>query len=142
VRRIARQPQEEPVIQDVEIPVDGLTEFLEAFHRDIGITPVWLCPVRLRGEQTWPLYPMRPDDLYVNVGFWSGVPEVPGQPEAHNRRIEELVAKLGGHKSLYSTVHYSKAEFWEHYNGPAYRALKERYDPYGRLPDLYDKVAT
>jgi FAD/FMN-containing dehydrogenase len=142
VRRLARLPQEEPVIQDVEIPVERLAEFLDAFHRDIGITPVWLCPLRLRSDQPWPLYPMRPGELYVNVGFWSAVPETPGDPEAHNRRIEELVAELGGHKSLYSTVHYSESEFWEHYNGPAYRALKQRYDPYGRLPDLYHKVAT
>ena len=142
VRRLARLPQEEPVIQDVEIPVGRLAEFLDAFHTDIGITPVWLCPLRLRSDRSWPLYPMRPGELYVNVGFWSAVPETPGDPAAHNRRIEQLVAELGGHKSLYSTVHYSESEFWEHYNGPAYRALKQRYDPYGRLPDLYHKVAT
>jgi FAD/FMN-containing dehydrogenase len=138
--RLTRTPQEEPVIQDVEIPVGRLAEFLDAFHRDIGIRPVWLCPLRLRGERTWPLYPMRPGELYVNVGFWSGVPQVPGQPDAHNRRIEELVADLGGHKSLYSTVHYNESEFWKHYNGPAYQALKKRYDPHGRQPDLYSKV--
>ena len=142
VRRLAGQPGEEPVIQDVELPVERLVEFLDAFHADIGITPVWLCPLRLRSAQPWPLYPMRPGELYVNVGFWSAVPQRPGDPEAHNRRIEELVAELGGHKSLYSTVHYSEAEFWKHYNGPAYRALKQRYDPNGRLPDLYHKVAT
>jgi len=141
VRRLARLPQEELVVQDVEIPVDRLVDFLDAFHRDIGIRPVWLCPLRLRGDEPWPLYPMRPGELYVNVGFWSAVPEKPGDPSAHNRRIEQLVAELGGHKSLYSTVHYSESEFWDHYNGPAYRALKGRYDPYGRLPDLYHKVA-
>ncbi len=140
VRSALRQPQEEPVIQDVEIPVDRLPEFLDAFHRDIGITPVWLCPVQLRGDRAWSLYPMTPGELYVNVGFWSTVPEVPGRPDAHNRRVEELTAELGGHKSLYSTVHYDEPEFWEHYNGPAYRKLKERYDPDGRLPDLYSKV--
>ena len=42
--------------------------------------PVWLCPLRLRSEQPWPLYPMRPGELYVNVGFWSAVPEAPGRP--------------------------------------------------------------
>jgi hypothetical protein len=31
---------------------------------------------------------MSPGELYVNVGFWSAVPEVPGRPDAHNRRIE------------------------------------------------------
>ncbi|MGQ0575579.1 MAG: FAD-binding oxidoreductase [Pseudonocardia sp.] len=141
IRRARGLPPEEPVVQDVEIPAARLPEFLDAFHAEIGIAPVWLCPLRLRGARTWPLYPMRPGELYVNVGFWSAVPQVPGRPDAHNRRIEELVSALGGHKSLYSTVHYSEAEFWEHYNGPAYRALKDRYDPRDRLPDLYRKVA-
>ncbi|WP_219415402.1 FAD-binding oxidoreductase [Pseudonocardia nigra] len=140
VRNLAGKPAEEPVIQDVEIPVERLAEFLDAFHTDIGISPLWLCPLRLRGERSWPLYPMEPDRLYVNVGFWSSAPEVPGCPDAHNRRVEELVGDLGGHKSLYSTVHYGEREFWDRYNGPAYRALKERYDPHGRLPDLFSKV--
>ena len=140
VRGLAGKPQEEPVIQDVEIPVERLAEFLDVFHREVGITPVWLCPIRLRGERTWPLYPMAAGELYVNVGFWSAVPERPGDPQAHNRLVERLVADLGGHKSLYSTVHYDEAEFWQRYNGPAYRAVKDRYDPGGRLPDLYAKV--
>jgi FAD/FMN-containing dehydrogenase len=138
--RIAGKPQEEPVIQDVEIPVARLAEFLDVFHREVGITPLWLCPIRLRGARTWPLYPMAAGELYVNVGFWSAVPERPGDPQAHNRLIERLVADLGGHKSLYSTVHYDEAEFWQRYNGYAYRAVKDRYDPGGRLPDLYTKV--
>ncbi len=139
LNRLRGRPAEEPVVQDVEIPAARLPDFLEAFHRDIGIAPAWLCPVRARAP--WTLYPMRPGELYVNVGFWSSVPQVPGEPDAHNRRIERLVAELDGHKSLYSTVHYGEDEFWRHYNGPAYRALKERYDPHGRLPDLYTKVA-
>ena len=140
VRRALGHPAEEMVVQDVEIPVDRLPEFLEVFHRDVRIEPVWLCPVRLRGERTWPLYPMEPGELYVNVGFWSSVPEKPGSSDWHNRLIEELVADLGGHKSLYSTVHYEADEFWARYNGPAYRAVKDRYDPDGRAPDLFTKV--
>jgi len=134
------RPAEELVIQDVEIPVERLAEFLDVFHRDVGITPVWLCPLRLRGADKWPLYPLEPDRLYVNVGFWAAVTLAPGQaPDAHNRLVEQLVNDLSGHKSLYSTVHYSEDEFWRRYNGPAYRRLKQRYDPQGRLPDLYDK---
>jgi FAD/FMN-containing dehydrogenase len=141
LNRLRGRPMEELVVQDVEIPVRHLPAFLEAFHRDVGITPVWLCPLRLRSREPWTLYPMHPHELYVNVGFWSSVPQVPGEPDAHNRRIEALVSELDGHKSLYSSVHYDEAAFWRHYNGPAYRALKERYDPHGRLPDLYSKVA-
>lgn len=140
VRNAFGRPSEEMVVQDVEIPVARLPEFLEVFHREVPIAPVWLCPIRLRGERTWPLYPMEPGELYVNVGFWSSVPERPGRPEAHNRIVEELVAELGGHKSLYSTVHYGEDEFWARYNGAAYRAVKQRYDPAGRAPDLFTKV--
>ncbi|MFP5020437.1 FAD-binding oxidoreductase [Pseudonocardia phyllosphaerae] len=140
VREALGGTAEEMVVQDVEIPVERLPEFLEVFHREVPIEPVWLCPLELRGERSWPLYPMEPGRLYVNVGFWSSVPEKPGDPWAHNRLIEELVASLGGHKSLYSTVHYDEDEFWAHYNGDAYRAVKERYDPDGRALDLFRKV--
>jgi FAD/FMN-containing dehydrogenase len=94
----------------------------------------------LRSPQSWPLYPLDPGELYVNVGFWSGVPLPPGESDGyHNRRIEAVVNELGGHKSLYSTVHYPEDEFWRRYNGDAYAAVKQSYDPDARLPDLYDK---
>jgi FAD/FMN-containing dehydrogenase len=141
-QRLRGQPQQEAVVQDVEIPVDQTAKFLDVFHRDVRIEPIWLCPLRLRSDRTWPLYPLEPDELYVNVGFWSAAPLQPGQPaDYHNRLIEETVSALGGHKSLYSTVHYPAEEFWRRYNGPVYEELKAAYDPYGRLPDLYDKVS-
>jgi FAD/FMN-containing dehydrogenase len=139
-RMRGRRP-DEPVVQDVEIPVDSTAKFLDIFHREVGITPVWLCPLRLRSTRVWPLYPLAPDELYVNVGFWSSVPARPGQADDHhNRLVEEAVHGLGGHKSLYSTVHYATDEFWLRYDGDAYHAAKAAYDPDGRLPDLYRKV--
>jgi FAD/FMN-containing dehydrogenase len=133
-------PAREAVVQDVEVPVDRLAEFLDIFHREVGISPVWLCPLRLRDVRNWPLYPLDPGRLYVNVGFWSTVELKPGQSgDHHNRLIEEVVSSLGGHKSLYSTVHYPEAEFWRRYNGDAYAAVKSEYDGGGRLPDLYEK---
>jgi FAD/FMN-containing dehydrogenase len=138
--RVRRRPAQEAVIQDVEIPVGQTARFLEFFQAEIGITPVWLCPLRLRAAEPWPLYPLAPGELYVNVGFWSTVPLAPGQADgSHNRRIEQVVDLLGGHKSLYSTVHYPPEEFWRRYNGPAYQGVKRSYDAGGRLPDLYDK---
>lgn len=134
------KPQQEAVIQDVEVPVTAGPKFMDFFHRDIGIAPVWLCPLRLRAGQAWPLYPLEPGELYVNVGFWSTVNLQPGQADGfHNRLIEDAVTALGGHKSLYSTVHYTEDEFWRLYNGPTYAAVKEAYDRDGRLPNLYDK---
>ena len=63
-------------------------------------------------------------------------------PEAGsvNRRVEAVVTDLDGRKSLYSTAFYDRATFWSIYGGEAYPALKERFDPGGRLLGLYEKV--
>ncbi|HEY8480639.1 MAG TPA: FAD-binding protein, partial [Spirillospora sp.] len=132
-----KRPRED-VIQDIEVPVERLPEFLEFFHDKIGMSPIWLCP--LRAKERWPLYPLEVSRPYVNVGFWGTVRIPPGQiPEYHNRLIERKVAALEGHKSLYSTAFYSRDEFWRHYDGETYRRLKGTYDPDERLLDLYDK---
>ncbi len=134
------QPPREKVIQDVEIPLDAAAEFLAFFAQRVGMSPVWLCPLRLRSPQPWPLYPLQPGQVYVNIGFWGTVPLPDGRDDGyHNRLIEEKVAELGGHKGLYSTSFYSEDEFWQRYNGPAYRELKREYDGDGRLASLYDK---
>ncbi|WP_020499748.1 FAD-binding oxidoreductase [Sciscionella marina] len=138
--KLVGKPQREPVIQDVEIPVERLAEFLDFFHTEIGISPVWLCPLKLRGERTWPLYPMEADKLYVNVGFWATVPLTGWEQEGHfNRLIEHKVTELGGHKSLYSESFYTEEEFWKLYNGAAYEKAKKKYDPQSRAKDLYTK---
>ncbi len=134
------RPPNEAVTQDVEIPVERGAEFLEYFLSRIAMTPVWLCPLRLRGEQTWPLYPMRPGRVYVNFGFWGMVRLPPGQSDGYyNRQVEDKVTELGGHKGLYSTAFYTEDEFWKLYNGPEYAELKRAYDPHGRLTGLYEK---
>ena len=134
------KPRNEDVIQDVEIPVERGAEFLRFFAADIGMSPVWLCPLRLRGERTWPLYPMQPGQAYVNFGFWGTIALPAGEADGfYNRKIEDEVTRLGGHKGLYSTSFYSPEEFWARYNGSEYAQLKRTYDAGGRLADLYDK---
>jgi len=136
----ARRPPREMVIQDVEVPLARSAEFLRFFAREVGMSPVWLCPLRLRSEQAWPLYPLKPGEVYVNAGFWGTVPLPAGRPDGHhNRMIEAEVAALGGSKGLYSTSYYPPDEFWAHYNGPVYTGLKCEYDPNGRLSGLYEK---
>jgi FAD/FMN-containing dehydrogenase len=134
------RPPKESVIQDVEIPVERGADFLEFFTREVKMTPVWMCPLRLRGDRTWPLYPLRPEEVYVNFGFWGMAALPEGQRDGYyNRRIEDQVSALGGHKSLYSTSFYSEEEFRRRYNGEAYDKLKAQYDGAGRLLGLYDK---
>ncbi len=131
----------EPVIQDVEIPARNGAAFLEFFHREIRIRPVWVCPViKPDPNANFDLYPMKPDTLYLNFGFWDSVETKVRMPRGHfNRLIEVKVEELGGRKSLYSESFYPEDEFWRIYNGEAYRKLKDRYDPDRRLLDLYQK---
>jgi len=134
------KPASEAVIQDVEIPVERSAEFLAFFGKHVGMSPVWMCPLRLRGERTWPLYPMKPGQVYVNFGFWGTVKLPAGESDGYyNRQVEDAVTDLGGHKGLYSTSFYSRDAFWTLYNGPEYAQLKRAYDGEGRLADLYDK---
>jgi FAD/FMN-containing dehydrogenase len=145
--RVARRrgrPMREAVVQDIEVPVERLPEFLDFFHREVGIQPVWVCPLRQRDpDARWPLYEFDPDVLYVNVGFWSTVALPDGVSPADgsvNRRIEEVVTALDGRKSLYSTAFYDRETFWSIYGGSEYTGLKAKYDPQSRLKDLYAKV--
>jgi FAD/FMN-containing dehydrogenase len=132
-------PEGERVVQDVEIPVDRLPEFLDWFDAEVGMRPVWLCP--LIAAQKWPTYPLEPDEIYVNVGFWGNVPVGPDAPDApRNRAIEAKVHELGGHKSLYSEAFYDQETFDQLYDGAHLAQVKDRYDPGGRLTTLYDKA--
>ncbi len=139
-------PPRERVVQDVEIPLDRLPEFIEWFLAEVPIEPVWLCPIRLRDNRyeagiPWPLYPMHEGARYVNVGFWSTVAIEPGHEDGDvNRLIEATVHELGGHKSLYSDAFYDRESFDALYGGEAYAIVKKNYDPDGRLPSLYDKA--
>jgi len=133
-------PAQEAVVQDVEIPVDQSAQFYQFFSAAVGMSPVWLCPLRLRASRAWPLYPLQPGQVYVNFGFWGNVALPAGAGDGHyNRQVEDKVTDLGGHKGLYSTSFYSREEFARLYNGDAYAELKRAYDPAGRLATLYDK---
>jgi len=144
--RRAGRPQGERVVQDVEIPVSRLAEFLGWFDREVGMRPVWLCPLRLRrggaaDDRPWPGYPLTTGTTYVNVGFWGVVnvgPDAPTSPR--NRAIEAKVSELGGHKSLYSEAFYGREEFDRLYGGAHLARIKAIHDPDDRLTPLYDKV--
>jgi len=139
--RLRGRPEQERVIQDIEVPIDRAAQFYDFFHREIGISPVWACPLRQRDPGArWDLYVLDSTTTYVNFGFWSTVPLAPGEEDGvHNRRIEQVVADLGGRKTLYSTSYYSADRFWELYGGETYEVLKKAYDPDHRLLDLYQK---
>jgi FAD/FMN-containing dehydrogenase len=141
------KPARERVVQDVEIPVEQTADFLHWFVANVPMSPIWLCPLKLRepdgpgSARTWPLYPLRPGQVYVNIGFWGTVPIEPGRDDGDvNRSIESEVAARNGHKSLYSDAYYDRETFDAVYGGDVYRKVKSQYDPGERLTGLYEKA--
>lgn len=131
----------ESVIQDVDIPLSGAPDFLAFLLREVGILPIWVCPVQApQREAHFTLYPLATDTLYLNFGFWDVVNSTTPHEGGHfNRLIEQEVLRLGGIKSLYSDSFFTREEFAQAYAMPGYDALKRKYDPHGRLLGLYDK---
>ncbi len=147
LERVRGRPARERVVQDVEIPLGRLADFLRWFNAEVGMRPVWLCPLRLRepegpgSARSWPLYPLHPGETYVNVGFWGTVPIADGARDGDvNRAIEVAVASHDGHKSLYSDIYYDEPTFDRLYGGAAVVEVRRRYDPEQRLTGLYEKV--
>jgi FAD/FMN-containing dehydrogenase len=141
------RPPRERVIQDVEIPLDRTPKFLHWFDEQVGMRPVWLCPLRLRepsgpgSARRWPTYPLEVGTTYVNVGFWGTVPIAAGAADGDlNRAIEAEVTGLGGHKSLYSDAYYDPETFARLYDGPNLTRVKAHYDRRNRLTGLYEKA--
>ena len=137
--RIKKIPGRERVVQDIEVPLARLPEFLDWFDREVGMRPVWLCP--LRTTRAWPCYPLATGEPYVNVGFW-GTVQVPADSPAGavNRAIEAAVSDLDGHKSLYSEAFYDQDTFEAMYGGEVLAAARRKHDPDGRLSTLYEKA--
>jgi FAD/FMN-containing dehydrogenase len=141
------RPPRERVIQDIEVPVDRTPAFLRWFEENVGMRPVWLCPLRLRdpdgpgSARTWPSYPLERGTTYVNAGFWGTVPIGEGAADGDvNRAVEAEVTALGGHKSLYSDAYYDRDTFDRLYNQQHQLAVKNVYDPQDRLTGLYEKA--
>jgi len=132
------RPRTESVIQDVDIPIDNAAKFLAEFDAEIGIRPVWICPF-IVPDGRFSLFRLRTDTPYINFGFWDMVRSYKADGH-YNARVEDLVARHGGKKSLYSRSTWDEARFWQEFDRQAYDALKRECDPHGRFPGLYEKA--
>jgi FAD/FMN-containing dehydrogenase len=138
-RLLPQSAGRESVIQDVDIPIAAAREFLAFLLDEIRITPIWICPFRARDPfLKWPLFALDDSGLYINFGFWDSVPS--NHVDGHfNRAVERKAAELGGKKGLYSTVWYDRETFDRLYGQSCYQRLKQKYDPEGVFPSLWEK---
>ena len=131
----------ESVVQDVDLPIDRAEPFLDFLLAEIGILPVWVCPIRAADPALpFALYPLTPGLRYVNFGFWDVVESRTAHEPGHfNRLVERRVIELGGIKALYSDSYFTPREFARAYRIARYSALRTKYDPDRRLLGLYEK---
>jgi FAD/FMN-containing dehydrogenase len=136
----------EIVVQDVTVPWDKATELIDHISDELGIWPLWLCPL---GKAHLPTFhPMtssapqsRPSvsDEMLSIGIWGWGPKAFDQFVAKNRDLEAKLEELGGRKWLYAHMFYTEGEFWRLYGREWYEDLREKYHA-TNLMSIYDKI--
>ncbi len=131
----------EELIQDAGLPIIKASDFMEWYGNNISIYPLWVCPVRNVSRQgTYPLCSL-PTDEIVDIGFYTKKRLGPSMsPHHYNKKLERELRKLKSMKALYSANSYSEKDFWKHYDKKRYFVVKNKYDPNGVFPDLYQKI--
>jgi len=132
------------VIQDCYIPVDRVAQFLEAEDKDIGVYPLWLCPIKgTSTKQILASHYSPTGDSFINVGIYGRPRQFPfDAPNVHSRLID-LLARYGGRSMLYAQTWHTSAQFEEMY-GHALEQVKQvkcGYADADWLYGLYEKVA-
>lgn len=136
------------IVQDVAMPMATTEKFVDYTAEELGIWPLWLCPLKRKGPPTFHPFTTTPgkkegeeeDPMMLNVGVWGWGPKSPAAFVQKNREFEAKVHELGGMKWLYAHTYYKQDEFWSMYGGRGwYDALREKYRA-TMLPSVWDKV--
>ncbi|KAE9376513.1 FAD-binding domain-containing protein [Stipitochalara longipes BDJ] len=131
------------IIQDLGLPVNKAEEFLEFVDEELGIYPLWLCPLKIGRDVNFQRVGKRESgdgmELAINVGVWGPGPEDFGKFVDENRRLEGRLSELGGRKWLYAHTYYTQEEFWQLYDSEEYERIRRKYCAES-LPNVYTKV--
>ena len=134
---------EKMIIQDLALPYENATEFINFTDSRLGIWPLWLCPLKQSPLPTMhPHYREYQSDgktlkPMLNIGLWGWAPR--GDFQETNHDIELKLTDLRGMKWNYAQNFHSEGEFWKDFEREWYNGLRQKYDALS-LPDVYDKV--
>lgn len=147
------------IIQDVAMPYENTSEFVEYLDEKFCNYPLWLCPLRLRGKSPssgYGLLANAPEkqvdekldnaittqnpEMMLNFGVWGPGPSNDNDFVEWNKTFEQKIQALGGQKWLYANTYYTEEDFWKAYgNREHYDSLRAKYHA-SSLPRIYDKV--
>ncbi len=130
--------RKEFVIQDFYVSRAHVPDVLALNAQELGIYPVWLCPIRSTPAPQKLSSHYRPEEtMLLNIGIY-------GKPRAIHaidatRKLESLIASTHERKMLYAQTYWGSTQFWELYDHVWYQTLREKYAA-RLLPDLWTKV--
>jgi hypothetical protein len=131
----------EPLIQDWEVPWRHGEELIRFAIDEVDLAGRPWAAVPIKAPRQPTLYPIKPNELYFNLGCYCQVQRPEGmEPYHYTKILDRKCFDLEGIKMLYSSTFLSEAEFDALYNGAAYRKLKAKYDAAANAQTLYKKV--
>lgn len=136
------------VIQDLALPASGAAEFIGQIDQEFGFYPLWLCPLQPMKRKSF--HPHAISDpraetsssssrSLINVGVWGPGSSNLADSVKLNRKLEDILRRLGGRKWLYAQAFYTQEEFWSIYDRTWYEGLRQKYKA-SHLPSVYEKV--
>lgn len=141
VKNEAKDAEFEHLIQDWEVPWKYGKALLNFIFKTVDLNNKPLALVMVKIPKPATNYPLKPNKLYLNVGSYSFIKRHPGQEKFDaTRAIDDFTFKHQGLKMLYSSTFASKSKFDQVYNGTEYSKLKQKYDPKGLTPTLFEKA--
>lgn len=100
----------------------------------------WM-PTPIVSKGTSLLYPVKPGELYFNLGSYTYAKcKEGGETYQNTKLMDTFCFAKNGLKMLYSTSFIFKEKFDSIFGGESYRVLKAKYDPHALAGQLYTKV--
>jgi delta24-sterol reductase len=129
---------QEYIVQDLGLSVEKVVDFMNFVDKDLGIYPLWLCPIKPDPKSPLQLNGIK-TNLVINVGVWSSRITNYDKFIKKNKLIEKKLMELGGKKWFYAHSYYTKEEFWKIYDKKWYDKLRTKYHA-DSLPNIFDKT--
>ncbi|RJO59227.1 FAD-binding oxidoreductase [Candidatus Parcubacteria bacterium] len=126
-------------VQDFNLPRQKTQQFLELTDRELGIFPLWFCPLR-PGQADKLSANCLDTDLVFNIGVWGKAQTDTINFVEVNKKFEKYTAELNGRKMLYAHQYYNEKEFWKIYDLRWYKDLRAKYHASQTFPDIYEKT--
>lgn len=137
VMRLKKRPD---VVVDVFIPSRRFEDFYTWYERDFDFYPLWIVPYRAPHLYPWINREYGKgiaDTLFIDCAVYGKKNTKPNVD--YSEILEKKTLELNGIKTLISRNHFERETFWSVYDQENYRRTKEKTDPAGLFPDLYEK---